>query len=304
MKRTTLHALGLCAFGLLSTTTALGQAATDVKCDGCVQSGDIATNGVRRADIQNFSINTPKLNNFAVTTEKIKTGAVTESKIAAAAVTESKISASAVSPEKLSSGLGNEGFLLGGVKISITTSFGQIRHGGYDLPSLYVTTPIETQQEVYDDLDFPSILTAAMTTNVDFGEEGNTQLSVGAGEDVLVNASATVSSDTDEFNPENLGTNVITGAISICYSTEGVVTWSGASGQDYQNITPVCVTSTGFNDQTGVATSYLFQNLPAGVYSFGLCAATANLGGCEEEQPDFIGGSASIAKPSPVGRTR
>ena len=106
--------------------------------------------------------------------------------------------------------------MLGGVKISITTSFGQIRHGGYDLPSLYVTTPIETQQEVYDDLDFPSILTAAMTTNVDFGEEGNTQLSVGAGEDVLVNASATVSSDTDEFNPENLGTNVITGAISIC----------------------------------------------------------------------------------------
>lgn len=95
--RNMIHGLaGFCALGLLSTTPALGQAATDVKCDGCVQSGDIATNGVRRADIQNFSINTPKLNNFAVTTEKIKTGAVTESKIADGAVTGGKIAANAV----------------------------------------------------------------------------------------------------------------------------------------------------------------------------------------------------------------
>ena len=80
------------ALGLLYATPALGQAAaTDVNCDGCVHSGDIATNGVRRADIQPFAINTPKLNNFAVTTEKIKTGAVTESKIANGAVTGNKI---------------------------------------------------------------------------------------------------------------------------------------------------------------------------------------------------------------------
>ena len=70
MNAITLNVLVLCVLGLLSASPALGQAATDVKCDGCVQTGDIATNGVRRSDIQNFSINTPKLNNFAVTTAK------------------------------------------------------------------------------------------------------------------------------------------------------------------------------------------------------------------------------------------
>ena len=92
MKRTISILLSITALWLVSTAPALAQAATDVNCDGCVQSGDIATNGVRRADIQNFSINTPKLNNFAVTSEKIKTGAVTESKIADGAVTINKVS--------------------------------------------------------------------------------------------------------------------------------------------------------------------------------------------------------------------
>ena len=95
--------LGLAGLGLLST--ALAQTATDVNCDGCVQSGDIATNGVRRADIQNFSINTPKLNNFAVTTAKIKPGAVAADKIAAEAVTTEKIRNGAVTVDKVSSEL-------------------------------------------------------------------------------------------------------------------------------------------------------------------------------------------------------
>ena len=92
MKRIVKNLLGLCVL-LLSTAPALAQTATNVKCDGCVNTGDIATNGVRRSNIQNFSINTPKLNNFAVTTEKIKTGAVTESKIADGAVSVNKVSA-------------------------------------------------------------------------------------------------------------------------------------------------------------------------------------------------------------------
>jgi hypothetical protein len=92
MKNTIKSLTGLGALWLLSTAPALAQIATDVECDGCVQSGDIATNGVRRADIQNFSVNTPKLNNFAVTSEKIKTAAVTTTKIANGAVTVAKVS--------------------------------------------------------------------------------------------------------------------------------------------------------------------------------------------------------------------
>ena len=91
MKNMIFTVVGFYVLGLLYATPALGQAATDVNCDGCVHSGDIATNGVRRADIQNFSINTPKLNNFAVTTAKIKTGAVTADKIADGAVTMGKV---------------------------------------------------------------------------------------------------------------------------------------------------------------------------------------------------------------------
>jgi hypothetical protein len=91
MKYMSIFLAGVFALGLLPTTPALAQAATDVKCDGCVNTGDIATNGVRRADIQNFAINTPKLNNFAVSTAKIKPGAVTADKIAADAVGISQI---------------------------------------------------------------------------------------------------------------------------------------------------------------------------------------------------------------------
>jgi hypothetical protein len=76
------------------------QTATNVNCDGCVGTNDIATNGVRRSNIQNFSINTPKLSNFAVTTEKIKTDAVTTSKIEDGAVTAAKVEA------KLSNAIG------------------------------------------------------------------------------------------------------------------------------------------------------------------------------------------------------
>ena len=93
MKQYFSTSVALCALGLLGSNVVWAQAATDVNCDGCVQSSDIATNGVRRSNIQNFSINTPKLNNFAVTSEKIKTGAVTESKIADGAVTPDKMNA-------------------------------------------------------------------------------------------------------------------------------------------------------------------------------------------------------------------
>ena len=93
MKNMIFTVVGFCVLGLLYATPALGQAATDVNCDGCVHTGDIATNGVRRADIQNFAVNTPKLNNFAVTTAKIKTGAVTADKIADGAVTAAKLDA-------------------------------------------------------------------------------------------------------------------------------------------------------------------------------------------------------------------
>ena len=91
MKNITLSLVGLCALGLLSASPGLAQTATNVNCDGCVQTGDIATNGVRRSNIQNFAVNTPKINNFAVSASKIKPGAVTTSKIADAAVGSTQI---------------------------------------------------------------------------------------------------------------------------------------------------------------------------------------------------------------------
>jgi len=91
---------GLVALALLGSGSVWAQTATNVNCDGCVGTNDIATNGVRRSNIQNFSINTPKLSNFAVTTEKIKTDAVTTSKIEDGAVTAAKVEA------KLSNAIG------------------------------------------------------------------------------------------------------------------------------------------------------------------------------------------------------
>ena len=52
MKKITIVLNGLVIAGLAASIPAFAQVATDVQCDGCVQSGDIATNGVRRADIQ------------------------------------------------------------------------------------------------------------------------------------------------------------------------------------------------------------------------------------------------------------
>lgn len=91
MKNIIVFLVGFCVLGLLPTTPALAQAATDVNCDGCVNTNDIADRAVRRSKIANFAVNTPKLSNFAVTSAKIKSLAVTESKIADGAVTNAKL---------------------------------------------------------------------------------------------------------------------------------------------------------------------------------------------------------------------
>jgi hypothetical protein len=93
MKKQIIFLNGIVVLGLLISAPVIAQTATNVVCDGCVHSSDIATNGVRRADIQNFAVNTPKLNNFAVTTAKLGPGAVTTGKIADGAVSVDKVSA-------------------------------------------------------------------------------------------------------------------------------------------------------------------------------------------------------------------
>ena len=164
---------GFCLLGLLSTTPALGQAATDVKCDGCVQSGDIATNGVRRGDIQNFSINTPKLNNFAVTTEKIKTGAVTTDKIADGAITADKLAAGA--------DLSNE--------VSILQGEQAVQNDRLDV--------LETKRGLLDQNELSSIWSNSLNTHFDLIKIGNDLYS--CGQSYLYGCDRAISGNATEY---------------------------------------------------------------------------------------------------------
>jgi hypothetical protein len=67
-------------------------AASDVVCNGCVGTTDIASNGVTAADIGSGQVGNSELATGAVTSIKIGSGQVANSDLASSAVTSSKIS--------------------------------------------------------------------------------------------------------------------------------------------------------------------------------------------------------------------
>ena len=113
-----------------------------------------------------------------------------------------------------------------------------------------------------------------------------------SGEDVLLIGSEQVYRD-----PEDAASgDVITGSIHPCVwntdmdiAEEGAVFAPGFTVQAYNAVTPICITSTGADDQGSVATSYLFTDMPAGNYEFGLCPSKWNDSGCDTaEGANFV----------------
>jgi hypothetical protein len=75
----------------LSASAAWAQTATNLNCDKCVGTSDIAKGAVTGSRLKNNAVNTAKIKNDAVVTNKIKDGAVISTKIKNGAVTSTKI---------------------------------------------------------------------------------------------------------------------------------------------------------------------------------------------------------------------
>jgi hypothetical protein len=187
---------------------------------------------------------------------------VDSSDIAKDAVNASKIAKNAVTSKKIENGAVTDAKLAPGVP-------GKMKQGGYDLMAQTVTSDIPTEN-----FSGPSA-----------GLDGNTRFTLKGGEDVLLIGSVQVYRD-----PEDAASgDIITGSLVPCYwntnlalGEEGAVYAAGYSGQnsEWNAVTPICHTSTGADDQGSVATSYLFQDMPAGKFEFGLCPSKWNDGGC------------------------
>jgi hypothetical protein len=232
-----------CAISLIGFSGWAYAQATDVQCDQCVDASDIATGSIKNNKIQQFAVQSDKIAKQAVTSPKIAPGAVGTGKIADGAVTA----------EKLGGGLPAE-----------------IRQSGYDLEFLWVST---TEME----FDFASTSDAS-------GNNGPLTLTEGAS--VLVIASSQVYKD-----PNDTSTDTVVGGYEPCYLDLSLTpddplylrttcVGSGSIGECYAGLTPICMNSNGVDDQRSVATSFLFKNMPAGTYQFGVCAAKTNEGGC------------------------
>ena len=199
--------------------------------------------------------------NKCVDASDIAKEAINASKIAKNAVTTNKLKDKAVTGAKLGPGVPRT-----------------IKQGGYDLYNLLVDS---ADPEAH--FDSPSN-----------GGAGNTRLTLKGGENVLLIGSVQVYRD-----PEDAASgDIITGSLIPCYwntdlalGEPGAVYAAGFSGEDerWNAVTPICQTSTGADDQGSVATSFLFKNMPAGKFEFGLCPSKWNGGGCEsEEAANFI----------------
>jgi hypothetical protein len=115
------------------------QAATAVRCTGCVGTGDIANTAVTTGKIKNSAVTTGKIKAGAVTTVKIKDSAVTTGKIRNGAVTTAKIIYGAVTTGKIRDGAVTGSKISGSIAIAAsafnpvlpTTSFTNTSNGGF-----------------------------------------------------------------------------------------------------------------------------------------------------------------------------
>lgn len=80
------------------------ETATDVQCDGCVDTQDIAPGAVTTSNIAGGAINNVKLAPEAVGTAKIKDAAVTANKLGAGSVRADAIQSGAVTTDKIKNG--------------------------------------------------------------------------------------------------------------------------------------------------------------------------------------------------------
>jgi hypothetical protein len=85
--------IGILIIGMLVLgSQAHAQKATNVVCDGCIGSGDIADKAITPSELRSSSVTTSKIKNSAVSTGKIKNSAVSTGKIRDGAVTMRKLS--------------------------------------------------------------------------------------------------------------------------------------------------------------------------------------------------------------------
>ena len=118
MKTTNLFISLLLQFVLVvSTQSTFAAAATNVKCNGCVDTKDISGKAVTTSKIKpgaitaskikDGAVSASKISEGAVSGEKIKSGSVGSSKIQTGAVTNSKIGYGAVTADKITGGPGS-----------------------------------------------------------------------------------------------------------------------------------------------------------------------------------------------------
>ena len=206
--------------------------------------------------------------NKCVDSSDIAKGAVNSSKIAKKAVTTEKINGKAVTEGKLGPGVP-----------------GKMKQGGYDLANMLVDS---ANPEAH--FDSPSN-----------GGSGNTNLTLKGGESVLLIGSVQVYRDPADA----ASGDIITGSLLPCYWNTDLalgepgavfVAHFSAEESQYEAMTPICQTSTGEDDQGSVATSFLFTDMPAGKFEFGLCPSKFNDGGCESgEAANFVVQGTKIA---------
>ena len=90
----------LCAT-LLGSTAAFGQAASDVRCNKCVDAGDIAKGAIDKKRLAKGAVVRRRIAKGAVNAARLAGGAVTEAKIGDGAVTGAKIRGGVVSAGKI-----------------------------------------------------------------------------------------------------------------------------------------------------------------------------------------------------------
>ena len=103
-------------------------------------------------------------------------------------------------------------------------------------------------------------------------QNGNTTLTFAGGESVLVWA-------TTQIYADGAG-GYVAGSLHTCYrdTATDVITWPST----FENWTAFCFSSAGTDDQRSAQVSYLYQNMPAGTFEFGICPQLENAGGCTE----------------------
>ncbi len=107
MSKNTLKALALMGAAMLLnlyTASAWGQAANDVVCTGCVNTGDIADGAVTGNKLAQGSILTGKFADGSVTGNKLANGSILTGKFADGSVTGNKLAQGAVLAGKLANG--------------------------------------------------------------------------------------------------------------------------------------------------------------------------------------------------------